>query len=53
MEILLLTVFLSLLLAAFFLMLFMKNRLAKGLNNMEQDALRPFQVETPKEVHKR
>lgn len=52
MEILLLTVFLSLLLASLFLLLFLRNKLDRGLHSLEQDALRPFQQEQPRKAKK-
>lgn len=52
MEVLLLTVFLSLLLAVLFLLLFMKDRVARGLQSLEQEALRPFQQEKPRQDRK-
>ncbi|CAA6679120.1 MULTISPECIES: hypothetical protein [unclassified Lentimonas] len=47
MKVLLLTVFLSLLLAALFLLFFLLERRGKALSSPEQDALRPFDNETP------
>lgn len=50
MNVLLLTVFLSLLLASLFLLFFLQERRSQNrhLNSPEQDALRPFDIETPK-----
>jgi hypothetical protein len=48
MNVLLLTVFLSLLLAALFLLFFIRERRTRGFDTPEQDALRPFEPETPK-----
>lgn len=50
MKVLLLTVFLSTLLAGLFLLFFLRERRSKSLNTPEQDALRPFDLETPKTV---
>lgn len=47
MKVILLTVFLSLLLAALFLLFFLLERRGKSLTSPEQDALRPFDKETP------
>ncbi len=52
MEILLLTVFLSLLLASLFLLLFLRDKLDRGLRSLEQDSLRPFQPEEPRKANK-
>ena len=48
MNVLLLTVFLSLLLAALFLLLFLRERRSDHTGSPEQDALRPFETETPR-----
>lgn len=48
MKVLVLTVFLSLLLALLFLIFFMLERRNKELSSPEQDALRPFDHEIPK-----
>jgi len=48
MNVLLLTVFLSMLLAALFLLFFIRERRTQGISSPEQDALRPFDIETPK-----
>ena len=48
MNILLLTVFLSTLLAALFLLFFIRDRRNELHSSPEQDALRPFEHETPK-----
>lgn len=53
MEILLLTVFLSLLLAGLFLLLFMRDRRANAYNSAEQDSLRPFEAENPMEARRK
>ncbi len=47
MNVLILTVFLSLLLASLFLLFFLRERRTEGLGSPEQDALRPFDNETP------
>lgn len=47
MGVLLLTVFLSLLLVAFFLFLFLGERRRDGFASSEQDALLPFEDEDP------
>ena len=47
MKILFLTVFLSLLLASLFLLLFIRDRRRQDFGGIEQDALRPFEDETP------
>ena len=53
MNILILTVFLSLLLASLFLLFFIRERRTQGLSSPEQDALRPFEHESPKSaLHK-
>lgn len=48
MNVLILTVFLSLLLAGLFLLFFVRERRTQGLSSPEQDALRPFDDESPK-----
>lgn len=48
MNVLILTVFLSLLLAALFLLFFLREKRTQGICSPEQDALRPFDLETPK-----
>lgn len=48
MNVLILTVFLSLLLASLFLLFFVRERRTQGLSSPEQDALRPFDLETPR-----
>lgn len=53
MEILLLTVFLSLLLAVLFLMLFLRDRKADHVTCAEQEALRPLESESTVEPNKR
>jgi len=53
MEVLLLTVFLSLLLAGLFLLLFLRDRGQPRRSSLEQEALRPFQAETPIETNGR
>lgn len=53
MNVLILTVFLSLLLAALFLLFFVRERRTEDLSSPEQDALRPFDIETPKNVVRR
>ncbi len=53
MNVLLLTVFLSLLLAALFLLFFLHERRTQGICSPEQDALRPFDSETPKTASRR
>ncbi len=47
MNVLILTVFLSLLLASLFLLFFIREHRTQGLGSPEQDALRPFDLETP------
>ncbi len=47
MNVLILTVFLSLLLASLFLLFFIRERRTQGLSSPEQDALRPFDKEAP------
>ncbi len=47
MEILILTVFLSLLLAALFLMLFLRNQASRDRKGPEQESLLPFREERP------
>lgn len=48
MNVLLLTVFLSMLLASLFLLFFLRERRSKNTfcNSPEQDSLRPFDIET-------
>ncbi len=53
MNVLILTVFLSLLLALLFLLFFIRERRTQGMSSPEQDALRPFDLETPKNVLRR
>jgi hypothetical protein len=53
MNILLLTVFLSLLLALLFLLFFIRERRTQGLSSPEQDALRPFDLEKPHQASRR
>lgn len=53
MNVLILTVFLSLLLAALFLLFFIRERRTQGVSSPEQDALRPFDLETPKYTSRR
>ncbi len=48
MNVLLLTVFLSLLLAVLFLIFFLGDRKNQHFSSPEQDALRPFDNETPR-----
>lgn len=48
MNVLLLTVFLSTLLAVLFLLFFIKDRANQRHSSPEQDALRPFDSETPR-----
>jgi hypothetical protein len=48
MNVLILTVFLSLLLAALFLLFFVREKRSQDVSSPEQDALRPFDMETPK-----
>ena len=48
MKVLVLTIFLSLLLAVLFLILFLLELRNNEINSLEQDALRPFEHETPK-----
>lgn len=47
MNVLILTVFLSLLLASLFLLFFVRERRTQGLSSPEQDSLRPFDRESP------
>lgn len=47
MNVLLLTVFLSLLLVSLFVLLFIGERRKKGFRSSEQDALLPFEDEDP------
>ncbi|MGB0744401.1 MAG: hypothetical protein ACPGSB_07725 [Opitutales bacterium] len=53
MNVLILTVFLSLLLAALFLLFFIREKRTQGICSPEQDALRPFDMEIPKAVSQR
>jgi len=53
MNVLTLTVFLSLLLAALFLLFFIRERRSQGISSPEQDALQPFDTETPKTISDR
>jgi hypothetical protein len=53
MDVLILTVFLSLLLASLFLLFFIRERRTQGLGSPEQDALRPFDKETPQDTPRR
>ena len=53
MNVLILTVFLSLLLASLFLLFFVRERRTQELGSPEQDALRPFDLETPKSAVRR
>ena len=53
MNVLILTVFLSLLLASLFLLFFVRERRTQGIGSPEQDALRPFDVENPKNALRR
>ncbi|MFT4900898.1 MAG: hypothetical protein ACI81V_000165 [Lentimonas sp.] len=55
MQVLLLTVFLSLLLASLFLLFFMRERHSQQghCNSPEQDALRPFDKEIPQAALRR
>jgi|OM-RGC.v1.037539534 hypothetical protein len=50
MNILLLTVFLSTLLAALFLLFFIQDRRGSRHSSPEQDALRPFTLEQPRKT---
>lgn len=52
MEILLLTVFLSLLLGVLFLVLYLRSSQQERFSSLEQEALRPFQKETPQTERK-
>lgn len=52
MEVLLLTIFLSLLLAGLFLLLYLRDGTRKTFSTPEQDALRPFENEKPVSTHK-
>jgi hypothetical protein len=49
MSVLLLTIFLSLLLVTFFIVLFIGERRKKGFGSSEQDALLPFEDEDPRD----
>lgn len=53
MNVLILTVFLSLLLAALFLLFYVREKRTQGICSPEQDALRPFDAETPKAASNR
>lgn len=53
MEILFLTIFLSTLLAGFFLLLFLRDRKSETHRSMEQDSLTPFAAEKPVESHRK
>lgn len=53
MKVLLLTVFLSLLLAVLFLLFFILQHKNKGLSNNEQNALRPLDDETSRVVSRK
>jgi hypothetical protein len=53
MNVLILTVFLSLLLALLFLLFFVRERKSHDFSSPEQDALRPFDTETPKSTLRR
>lgn len=55
MNVLLLTVFLSMLLASLFLLFFLRERRNQNtfFNSPEQDALRPLDVETPQSALRR
>jgi hypothetical protein len=53
MKVLLLTVFLSILLAALFLLFFLLERRGKSLTSPEQDALLPFDNETPTDASRK
>ena len=53
MKVLLLTVFLSLLLAVLFLLFFILQHKSKGLSNIEQSALRPLDKEESKVVSRK
>ena len=50
MNVLILTVFLSTLLAALFLLFFIQDRRSKQHTSSEQEALRPFNLEQPRET---
>ena len=50
MNVLILTVFLSTLLAALFLLFFIQDRRSKQDTSPEQEALRPFNLEQPRET---
>jgi hypothetical protein len=52
MNVLILTVFLSTLLAALFLLFFIQDRRNNEHGSPEQDALRPFNFEKPRETSK-
>ena len=53
MNVLILTVFLSLLLASLFLLFFVRERRTQELGSPEQDALRHFDIETPQDTPRR
>lgn len=53
MNVLLLTVFLSMLLASLFLLFFLHERRSQELGSPEQDALRPFDTEIPQKTLRR
>ena len=55
MKVLLLTVYLSLLLAALFLLLFLRERRVRArlTGSVEQDALRPLDTEIPRDVSRK
>lgn len=53
MNVLILTVFLSTLLAALFLLFFIQDRRNQEQSSPEQDALRPFNLEKPREISKK
>ncbi len=53
MNILILTVFLSLLIAALFLCFFLLEHRGQTFMSHEQDALRPFDNETPKDASRK
>lgn len=53
MNVLLLTVFLSTLLAVLFLLCFIRDRQNQQKSSPEQDSLRPFDSETPRAVSRK
>ncbi|MEO0795630.1 MAG: hypothetical protein AAFX93_10725 [Verrucomicrobiota bacterium] len=53
MEILLLTVFLSLLLAGLFFLMFLRDRQEDGISSLDQESLRPFAAEEPVEASRK